>query len=428
MKKLKAIELFCGIGGFRVGFERIEGKPIEVIWSNDMLPDKKRQTPSEVYIKNFGDKEHVNKDIHEIKTSDIPDHDLMTAGFPCQDYSVANSKTGDKGIEGKRGILWWQIYRVIKEKGNKKPSYLMLENVDRILRSPSHQRGRDMAIILTSLNEMGYAVEWRVVNSGEYGFDQRRKRIFIIGYHKRTKAFNKIKECPYAWILQRGVTTSSFPITIENKNDIKSETQLSERNPSAFKRILSNLEESDQNIKFISDFFNKPNKKGLLKEAGIMISSNTISYDIKEDPREKKGKLKNVLLNDNNVDDRFFVETQEELDKWKKEKGAKKKKRVSKDGYEYTYSEGGMNLFEDLEKPSRTIITGEGGNSPSRFKHLIKNGKTPRRLTPVELERLFGFPEGFTEGLSDTQRAFLLGNSIITGIPKKLAENLLKLN
>ena len=189
--KIKVIELFAGVGGFRIGLEGWNGKsaltnyrkPIdsfyEVVWSNQWEPSTKVQHASLVYENRFGKKFHSNEDIAAVDISEIPDHDLLVGGFPCQDYSVATTLKNSKGLIGKKGVLWWSIHKILSEKKNK-PKFLFLENVDRLLISPSGQRGRDFAIILKSLDELGYAVEWRVINAAEFGMPQRRRRIFIL--------------------------------------------------------------------------------------------------------------------------------------------------------------------------------------------------------------------------------------------------------
>ena len=109
---------------------------------------------------------------------EIPDHELLVGGFPCQDYSVAKTLNQATGIVGKKGVLWWEIYRVLMMK---RPPYLFLENVDRLLKSPTRQRGRDFGVMLATLADLGYEVEWRVVNAADYGFPQKRRRVLLIG-------------------------------------------------------------------------------------------------------------------------------------------------------------------------------------------------------------------------------------------------------
>lgn len=101
---------------------------------------------------------------------------MVVGGFPCQDRSVAKPLSQAGGIEGKKGVLWWDIYRFLYLK---EPGYVLLENVDRLLKSLASQRGRDSAIMLSCSADLGYSVEWRVVNSAEYGAPQRRKRVYI---------------------------------------------------------------------------------------------------------------------------------------------------------------------------------------------------------------------------------------------------------
>jgi DNA (cytosine-5)-methyltransferase 1 len=401
MKKLKVLELFAGVGGFRIGLEN--SKKFEVIWSNQWEPSTKTQHASLVYENIFGSDNHSNEDIHLVPTNSIPDGDVLVGGFPCQDYSVATTLKNSKGIEGKKGVLWWQINRILEEKKNK-PQFLILENVDRLLKSPSNQRGRDMAIILKCLDRLNYAVEWRVINGADYGFPQRRRRVFILGYLKGTKHYQTIHDDVESWLENDGVISKSFPIK-----------QISE-----FKKIdISGLD-----IKSISDDFNKGSSKSTFENSGCMIGGVIHTAKVFPNYDGEYKKLKDVLITEE-VESEFFIDDKD-IDKWYYLKGAKREIRKSKDGYEYNYSEGGMIFPDDLDNPSRTIITGEGGKSPSRFKHVISTKKGFRRLTPIELERLNGFPDNHTkmEGISNTKRAFFMGNALICGVIQKLGENL----
>lgn len=211
---MRAIELFAGVGGFRVGLERSSRsrRGYEVIWSNQWEPSTKKQHASEVYASVFGDENHSCEDIAKVPTDKIPDHDLLTGGFPCQDYSVARTLSQASGLVGKKGVLWWEIYRILEEKGRKAPRYLMLENVDRLLKSPANQRGRDFAIMLASLANLGYAVEWRVINAADYGMPQRRRRVYILGYKKGTPEFGLLKaRNPERLMSREGLMARAFP-------------------------------------------------------------------------------------------------------------------------------------------------------------------------------------------------------------------------
>lgn len=411
--KIKVVELFAGVGGFRLGLEGWENKsassnykeefesPYEVVWSNQWEPSTKVQHASMVYENRFGKNGHSNQDIAMVDVSEIPDHDLLVGGFPCQDYSVATTLKNSKGLIGKKGVLWWSIHKILTEKENK-PKYIFLENVDRLLISPSGQRGRDFAIILKSLNDLGYAVEWRVVNAAEYGMPQRRRRIFIMAYAQNSTIYNEIKETNSTdWILKEGTLANAFPVQSDNilfPNEFKLKGDIVE----------------------ISGNFNKNGKTGMFENTGIMIDGIVTTIKTKPSYEDKFTILKDIIQN-GEVTEEFYI-NEEDLDKWFYLKGPKKEMRKNSQGFEYNYSEGGMIFPDPLDKPSRTIITGEGGKSASRFKHVIKTAKGYRRLSPVELERLNMFPDNHTkfDGVTDTKRAFFMGNALVVGVIEKI--------
>src|SRR6056297_935254 len=210
MQQLKVCELFAGVGGFRLGLENTGH--YKVVWSNQWEPSTKMQHASLVYEARFGIENHSNVNIETVETKNIPDHDILVGGFPCQDYSVATSLKNSRGLIGKKGVLWWSILRILSEKNNK-PKYLFLENVDRLLKSPSSQRGRDFAIMLRSLSDLGYAVEWRVINAAEYGMPQRRRRVFFLAYLNDTDIHQKLKKTdPRDWMLDKSTFNKAFPV------------------------------------------------------------------------------------------------------------------------------------------------------------------------------------------------------------------------
>ncbi len=417
--KISVVELFAGVGGFRLGLEGWKNKSasssyqkkikpfFEIVWSNQWEPSTKTQHASLVYENRFGKNGHCNQDISTVEISEIPNHDLLVGGFPCQDYSVATTLKNSKGLIGKKGVLWWSIHKILSGKKNK-PKYLFLENVDRLLISPSKQRGRDFAIILKSLSEMGYAVEWRIVNAADYGMPQRRRRIFILAYLKGTSIFKSIKQFSATdWIMKQGTLAKAFPVT----SDVATSSKV-------FKL--------EGDIVSISANFNKDGLKGIFENAGMMKDDLVTTIKAKPDFDGPFTVLKNLILNGEVADD-FYIDDAA-LEKWAYFKGAKKEVRTNAQGFEYNYSEGGMIFPDSLNKPSRTIITGEGGTSPSRFKHVIKTAKGHRRLSPIELERLNMFPDDHTklEGISDTKRAFFMGNALVVGVVEKIAEALKK--
>lgn len=400
---IRVVELFAGVGGFRIGLEGASDA-YETIWNNQWEPSTKHQDASLVYQARFGKKGHSNQDINLVKTSDIPNHDLLVGGFPCQDYSVAASLSRSGGIEGKKGVLWWQIYRILQEKGEARPNYIFFENVDRLLNSPATQRGRDFAIILASLSDLGYIVEWRVINAADYGMPQRRRRTYIVGYLMNSPIANRIKKIE-DWTLYDGVMAQAFPF--EQKSGVSS----------------FDIEGS---IKEVSDTFNKEGKASPFGNAGIMANRQVFSVDASPIYTGTNQNLGDILVSENFVPEDFFI-SEKDLPKWIYEKGAKKIDRVSKEGFKYTFSEGGMAFPDPLDKPSRTMITGEGGNAPSRFKHVVltPSGRY-RRLIPIELERLNMFPDNHTyhPEVSDGRRAFLMGNALVCGIVELIGKSL----
>ncbi len=413
MKKITVVELFAGVGGFRLGLEGWQGKsattnyskklptPYEIIWSNQWEPSTKMQHASLVYESRWGKEMHVNQDIATVAIKDIPDHDLLVGGFPCQDYSVATTLKNSKGLIGKKGVLWWSIHRILSEKQNK-PNFLLLENVDRLLISPSSQRGRDFAIILQSLNDLGYAVEWRVINAAEYGMPQRRRRVFIFAYHQKTKIYKKLYKIePDKWLSTEGTIAQAFPI-----QPINSE---------AFQTF--NLE---GDIVYLSTNFNKKSAKGIFANTGLMVNGTITT--VKTIPNyDGNYTILGDLLQKSEVPSTFNI-SPDDIDRWHYLKGAKNELRKKASGFEYFYKEGAMIFPDPLDKASRTIITGEGGQSPSRFKHVIRTKKGLRRLTPIELERLNMFPDNHTlmKKVSDTKRAFFMGNALVVGVVEKL--------
>ncbi len=417
--KIKVAELFAGVGGFRLGLEGWNGlsatsgykkkfKSIyEVVWSNQWEPSTKTQHASDVYSNRWGTNGHSNEDISSVPVESIPAHDLLVGGFPCQDYSVATTLKNSKGLIGKKGVLWWSIHNIISS--HKKPAkYLFLENVDRLINSPAQQRGRDFAIILQSLNDLGYAVEWRVINAADFGFPQRRRRIFILAYHKSTSLYKNLKKVkPLDWIYEDGIFAEAFPIKKPFEAELKS-----------FELVGDIVE--------ISKNFNKNKLASPFLNSGIMINGNVSS--VKTSPNfDGDAILLKHILESGKIPQEFYINN-EMIDKWNYLKGAKKEIRTKSDGFEYHYSEGGMVFPDDINKPSRTIITGEGGNSPSRFKHVINTSKGLRRLTPVELERLNMFPDNHTEleGVSATKRAFFMGNALVVGVIERIGNILAK--
>ena len=417
---IKTIELFAGVGGFRLGLERNNSKQNEaykIVWSNQWEPSTKTQYASIVYEAKWGKKNHSSEDIAKVIKNDfesIPDHDLLVGGFPCQDYSVARSLNNAGGIKGKKGVLWWSIHDILRLKKKNAPKYLMLENVDRLLKSPSNQRGRDFAIMLASLSDLGYAVEWRVINAAEYGMPQRRKRVYIMAYkdkkiRPRIAKLAKLNKC-FDWLSKEGIMNDAFPMSFEEGM--------------VFKEIGFPLKGTLEEISENRNNFNSHDRP--FANAGLMIDRQFYTSPGTSEYSGKFQNLGDILQSEDEISSEFFI-TNDDLETWEYLKGAKKIPRTTKSGHEYLYSEGPVTFPDTLNRASRTIITGEGGKSPSRFKHVVEtpSGKL-RRLSPIELERLNQFPDNHTAGATDSKRAFFMGNALVVGVVSKLSESLLK--
>jgi DNA (cytosine-5)-methyltransferase 1 len=395
---LRVAELFAGVGGFRLA---LEGPAYRFVWSNQWEPGKKAQWASDCYIAHFGAAGHSNQDIATVDASSIPDHDLLVGGFPCQDYSVAATLDKSGGIEGKKGVLWWEIVRILRAK---RPSYILLENVDRLLKSPARQRGRDFAIALSSLAGLGYRVEWRVLNSGDHGSPQRRRRVFILGAHETTDLGRRMaRDAPSSdYLVKTGFFADCFPVRQRSVAVVES-------NPpdTVLDRRLTVLSRD-----FTFEFQN----------SGAMVDGKVWTCKV-EARREPLVTLRSVLQE--GVADEYFV-AEKDLERWKYLKGSKREKRTARNGHRYLYSEGAIPFPDLLDQPSRTLLTSEGGTSPSRIKHLILDPQRGRHrvLTPVECERLSGFPEGWTEGMPERWRYFTMGNALVVDLVHRIGEHL----
>ena len=403
MKKT-AIELFAGVGGFRCGLNHVElknGKVIEngnwkFLWANQWEPATKSQEAYECYKKRFGG-DVSNVDIFEVDKHDIPDHTLLVGGFPCQDYSVAQTLSNSKGIEGKKGVLWWAIEETLSIK---KPPFVLLENVDRLLLSPAKQRGRDFGMMLRSFYENGYDVQWRVINAGEYGLPQKRRRTYIFAYHKSTKYYKEMHKLNDRNIVfDEGIFSKEFPIQSEylaiNKADISEYKDLVE---------VSNM--------FKCQFYN----------AGVMKNGGIYTVKVKADC-DKIYPLRKIRET-GGVDKKYFL-NKDQIKKFEFLKGSKKIPRVKPNGEPYYYSEGSMPFPDNLDAPARTMLTSESG--VSRTTHVIEDYQTKklRLLTPKECERINGFPDDWTNtGMTDRKRYFMMGNALVVGVIKKIGKEI----
>jgi DNA (cytosine-5)-methyltransferase 1 len=535
-KPYRVVELFAGVGGFRIGLENVlKGKAFKVVWSNQHEPGSAKQWASRVYeyaFQNEKGSKHSNNLIEKaIADDEVPAHDVLVGGFPCQDYSVAKPNSQSKGIEGKKGVLWWSIYEIAKKHN---PKFLILENVDRLVKSPAKQRGRDFAIMLKCLADLGYVVEWRVINAAEYGMPQRRRRVFIVGYKAEGKLGElRAKQTPENILLNDGILARAFavqtikPASIleepeEESEDVDGEyTQMELHEMASWSPDHTIIEGEPHEL---TESFNKGNTKhDPFKNAGLMIPTKSGKPEVWTAKVYPSYKDERVNLGDRlsrpekNIPEEFIIDNKSlkswvyqkgnktetranylttfaEIQALFEEKGVKAKltntqkrvwgkviskyweenpsagetvritdedsskqvsvpwKLIAKSRFEYVFKEGPLPMPDPLDRPFRTIITSEGGSSPSRFKHVIcrecaknwakkrkvldhdcvKEGKL-RRLTPEELEQGNMFPVGHTQfciqdgekvSVDPKHRAFFMGNALVVGLVKRIGESL----
>lgn len=392
MADIKTVELFAGVGGFRLGLEAASER-YKVIWANQWEPSMHEQYAFDCYVSHFGmSPDHVCQDIAKAKDK-IPEHDLLVGGFPCQDYSIM--KKNSAGIEGAKGILWWQIDSIIRAK---QPKFILLENVDRILRSPANQCGRDFSIILRCLYESGYAVEWRVINAAEYGQAQRRRRTFIVAYHKSTELYRTLADsvcltglkAMHKHIMKEGILAQAFPISCHDRAFVQS--------------WIDELEYS--NIQTVS-----ANQKVYLYNSGVMMNGRV--YSVEVHPISVPAIPIYDILEKENIDEHFFI-SEKDIPAWRYAKGAKRELRHRRDGSPYWFSEGSVAFPDSMNKPARTMLTSE--SRLGRTSHVIKDISSGRLrvLTPAECERLNGFPDDWTNtGMPERMRYFCMGNALV---------------
>jgi len=404
------IELFAGVGGFRVGLNNIkdfdengraiENGPFKFLWANQWEPESTIQHAFNCYKTRFSDtQDDSNTDITKVDKYGIRDHTLLVGGFPCQDYSVARSLANEKGIEGKKGVLWWQIRDILVAK---KPPFVLLENVDRLLKSPAKQRGRDFGIMLRCFNDLGYGVEWRVINAAEYGHPQRRRRVYIFAFRSNTHYYGLIrKRKPLLVLSNTGIFAKSFKVNPLADKDLKAKNI----DQDCFDDLvtMSNL--------FRFDFMN----------SGLCI--NHIAYTANTVAKKQGAIALRKIIQANNVPESFYL-TPQAIEKFKYLKGSKKINRTSKEGHDYIYSEGKISFPDYLNRPGRTMLTSEG--TINRSTHVIKDAQNRfRYLTPIETERLNQFPDNWTNtNMPIKKRYFMMGNALVCGVVRKIGRQI----
>ena len=421
---MNVLELFAGVGGFRIGLENANPDYFRTLWSNQWEPSRKSQDAFEVYNYHFPDSENINISIADITDEQFAEMnaDMIVGGFPCQDYSVARSKKNEQGIEGQKGVLFWEIVRATRII---RPRFLILENVDRLLKAPSKQRGRDFAIMLTAFNNLGYSVEWRVINAADYGRSQRRRRVFFFIYRndipfalqmdqrfeEQEQVFDENRYDDY--IFHEGLFATQFPIM---------------NTPVKKRHVYYELPED---IVEVSDNFS-----GTVWNTGVMRHGRYYSIDTAPNYDGEPITLGEILQNEEEVPEKFFINDPAKLEKFQYLRGPKRIERTSADGHTYIYSEGGMSPTDDLNLPGRTMLTSEG--TVNRSTHFLHVNERYRLITPVEAERLQDFPDNWTalkklsDGtvteVSDKMRMFFMGNALVTDIVSKIGEFIVEID
>ncbi|MFV0518373.1 MAG: DNA (cytosine-5-)-methyltransferase [Aminipila sp.] len=457
MKKT-VCELFAGVGGFRCGLNSI--KTIEdtkknekwnTVWFNQWEPaEKSTQYAHDCYLYHFGTcldnegNDTTNINIEDVNKAALPDFNLLVGGFPCQDYSVASSLSTSKGLEGKKGVLWWSIRETLEVK---KPPFVLLENVDRLLKSPSKQRGRDFGIILACLRDEGYTVEWRVINAADYGYQQRRRRTFIFAYKNNSKYASKIDNLVHYSVTDNIETRGESITNILLYNGFFATTFPVESRES----IKLQIEELPKCLGEISDRFHfQFENSGIMKD-GIVYTFKTIPAYYGN--QLTLGDIMETCL----VDEKYFIPesklyytspsithsdetkgclTKEERQTWQYLKGAKKLLRKASTGHEYVFSEGSIAMIDSADKPARTILTSEGNFS--RTTHIVKDIQTGRirLLTANEAERIQGFPTDHTKNclvngniieMPLNKRRFMMGNALVVNLINDMEKTLCKI-
>lgn len=446
--KKTVCELFAGVGGFRCGLNNIKTlddfekkEKWDTVWFSQWEPSEKTtQYAHDCYVYHFGErldkngKDTTNYNIEDVDKTTLPDFNLLVGGFPCQDYSVASSLATSKGLEGKKGVLWWSIRETLEAK---KPPFVLLENVDRLLKSPAKQRGRDFGVILACFRDEGYTVEWRVINAAEYGYQQRRRRIFIFAYKDDTNYAKTIidkenysindteenkQEAMEKVILTDGFFAKTFPVTKADANRLRTQIlpkevgEVSDSFQCNFENTGIMKDGMIYTLKTVPSYYGKQITLGDVMETGVVDEEYFI-------PEEK------LYYTDPSVT--HSDETEERLPKkfrqtWQYLKGAKKLLRESRaTGHQYVFSEGAISMIDEKDKPARTMLTSEGGFS--RTTHIVKDKQTGRirLLTAAEAERIQGFPTDHTKYcLMDgkivemplRKRRFMMGNALVVDL------------
>lgn len=375
---MTAIELFAGVGGFRLGLER---NKIGVVYANEW--DK---YASKIYDKNFGGGGVDRRSIADVPADDIPDHDLICGGFPCQAFSVAGKR---RGFEETRGTLFFEIMRIAR---HHRTPYLFLENVKGLL---SHDEGRTFETILRTLDELGYDCQWQVLNSKDFGVPQNRERVFIIGH---------LRDQPRPEV---------FPL-----EDHIGQVSEASRDAGGRKEAFIKTRHLSQNGRLVSDSITLQASETphiVTLNPGVAAGGAVIPKIIDGKPSTtRRGFVKEGYTGAIDGDaNQLVANTLTSSDGGMSERHTMV--AVAPRGRD------GINTPEYRDDDVANALRASTGGSS---KPMISDSTRIRRLTPIECERLQGFPDNWTEGVSDNQRYKMMGNAVTVNVIEAIAARL----
>jgi len=397
---MKFIELFAGIGGFRVGLE-LAGH--ECVWANEWL-----ERPRRIYKRNFG--EYPNdKDIRAINlSSEIPKADLLTAGFPCATFSIAGKRTGFHASDA-RGTLFFEICRILRLTGI---PYFLLENVKGLL---NHDNGRTLAVMLSAMDEYGYDCQWEVLNSKNFGVPQNRERIFVVG---------NLRGKPRPKVFPIGETSGQNDKSEQETQGERQGVREQDNRRTVANTIMHRIYGGDTNNQYIrpAGTLDAHYKKG--GSSRTFIRQPKVSQFRRGYMRDYKGDgiptlTANMGTGGHNVP--FVVKPCLTPNREKKRQNVP---RFKADG-------DGVNLdFPDSKTRRGRVIKGKA--------HTLMAGSTPsviqdtqiRKLTPLECERLQGLPDNFTKYyddgtlVSDSERYERCGRTVTINVIEEIGRKL----
>jgi len=368
-EEIRFADLFGGVGGFRLGIEQSGIKAKCVFYCDN---DK---YAVQTYNKNFKES-HKPTDIRTIKTSDIPEIDMLCGGFPCQAFSIAGKR---RGFNDTRGTLFFEIARIIKAK---RPKIVFLENVKGLL---NHNKGETFRTILQTISELGYDVQWMVLNSKFFGVPQNRERVFIIGSLRGT-----------------------------SRPEILPFREIHENNNEESGRQLSSTISQAQRVYGTEGL--APTLKGLGGGQGAKIGLYEVKAVLTPDRAEKR---QNGRRFKEDGEPSFTLTGQDVHGVMVAQPAQLVNKNRAKKPYNPNDREMKIKVRDD--ETSYTVKS-------ATHEFMIKQDMQIRRLTPTECERLQGFPDGWTEGVSDTQRYKQMGNAVTVNVIQAIASKLFALN